>query len=276
MSEPQVLCEVKDAVALATLNRPERMNAWTWQMARELAEFFAACDRDDSVRAIVVTGAGRAFCAGADLERGGDTFAPGDQAAERARAEVRRTPLHPWEVRKPILAALNGAAVGVGLTMPLQYDLRIAARDAKLGFLFVRRGVNPELASTWILPRLVGVARAADLLLSGRTLTGEEAAALGLVNEAVERERVLPRALEIARSIARSAAPVSVAATKRMLWEHLGVSDPRVAERREGKLFAQLGRLADAREGVEAFLEKRDPRWSLRPSTDLPELEPLD
>jgi enoyl-CoA hydratase/carnithine racemase len=275
MSEPQVLFEVKDAVALATLNRPERMNAWTWQMARELGDFFAACDQDDSVRAIVVTGAGRAFCAGADLDRGGDTFQPEDRATERGRNEVRRARLHPWEVRKPIIAALNGAAVGVGLTMPLQYDLRIAARDAKLGFLFVRRGVNPELASTWILPRLVGVARAADLLLSGRTLTGEEAAALGLVNEAVERERVLPRALEIARGIARNAAPVSVAATKRMLWEHLGVADPRVAERREGKVLVQLGSRADAREGVEAFLEKRDPRWSLRPSTDMPELEPL-
>jgi enoyl-CoA hydratase/carnithine racemase len=244
-------------------------------MGRALAEFFAACDEDDSVRAIVVTGAGRAFCAGADLGRGGDTFQSEDRATERTREASRRARLHPWQVRKPIIAALNGAAVGVGLTMPLQYDLRIAARDAKLGFLFVRRGVNPELASTWILPRLVGVARAADLLLSGRTLSGEEAAALGLVNEAVERERVLPRALEIARSIARSAAPVSVAATKRMLWEHLGVADPRVAERREARVFAQLGRLADAREGVEAFLQKRDPRWSLKPSTDMPELEPL-
>ena len=270
--------DVKDGIATVTLNRPERMNAWTAQMGVELNEHLVRCDEDDAVRAVVVTGAGRAFCAGADLERGGETFAGGgasDAGGAGAPARPRRT-IQPWEVRKPIIAAINGAAVGVGLTLPLQYDMRVAANDAKLGFLFVRRGVMTELSSTWILPRLVGIARAADLLLSGRIVLGAEAAALGLVNEAVATADVLPRALEIARNIAENCAPVSVALTKRMIWEHLGGPPPLEVAKREAKALWALGRMADAREGVQSFLEKRKPRWSLSPTKDAPEIPPIE
>ena len=264
--------DVKDGIATITLNRPERMNAWTAQMGVELNEHLVRCDEDDAVRAVVVTGAGRAFCAGADLERGGETFAGGG----RSDAGGPRRTIQPWEVRKPIIAAINGAAVGVGLTLPLQYDMRVAAKDAKLGFLFVRRGVMTELSSTWILPRLVGISRAADLLLSGRILLGEEAAALGLVNEAVATADVLPRALEIARNIAENCAPVSVALTKRMIWEHLGGPPPLEVAKRESKALWALGRMADAREGVQSFLEKRKPRWTLSPTKDAPEIPPIE
>jgi len=265
--------DLKDGIATVTLNRPEKMNAWTAQMGAELNEHLVRCDEDDAVRAVVVTGAGRAFCAGADLERGGETFAGG---ADSAAAGRPRRVVQPWEVRKPIIAAINGPAVGVGMTLPLQYDLRVAAKDAKLGFLFVRRGVMTELSSTWILPRLVGIARAADLLLSGRIVSGEEAAALGLVNEAVPKERVLERAREKAREIAENCAPVSVALTKRMIWEHLGGPPPVEVAKREAKALWALGRMADSREGVQSFLEKRKPRWSLSVTKDAPEIPPLD
>ena len=274
--------DVKDGIAEITLDRPERMNAYTAQMGVELNEHLVRCDRDDAVRAVIVTGAGRAFCAGADLERGGDTFATSEARAEHMRAEragaehARVETILPWNVRKPIIAAINGAAVGVGITLPLQYDIRVAANDAKLGFLFVRRGVVTELSSTWILPRLVGIARASDLLLSGRIVTGAEAAQLGLVNEAVPTERVLPRAREIARDIAENCAPVSVALTKRMIWEHLGGPPPVQVAKREGKALWALGRMADAKEGVQSFLEKRKPRFTLSPTKDAPSLDPLD
>jgi enoyl-CoA hydratase/carnithine racemase len=264
--------EVKDGIAEITLDRPERMNAWTARMGVELNEHLVRCDRDDAVRALIVTGAGRAFCAGADLERGGETFADGGDRTERASGPT----ILPWEVRKPIIAAINGAAVGVGITLPLQYDIRIAASNAKLGFLFVRRGVVTELSSTWILPRLVGIANACDLLLSGRIVSGDEAARLGLVNEAVPAERVLPRAREIAREIAENCAPLSVALTKRMIWEHLGGPPPAEVAKREGKTLFALGRMADAREGVTSFLEKRKPRFTLSPTKDAPSFDPLD
>jgi enoyl-CoA hydratase/carnithine racemase len=265
--------ELKDGIATITLNRPEKMNAWTAQMGVELNEHLVRCDEEDAVRAVVVTGAGKAFCAGADLERGGETFAGG--GSESVGGRPRRT-IQPWEVRKPIIAAINGAAVGVGMTLPLQYDMRVAASDAKLGFLFVRRGVMTELSSTWILPRLVGIARAADLLLSGRIVLGSEAAQLGLVNEAVAASEVLPRALEIARTISENCAPVSVALTKRMIWEHLGGPPPLEVAKREAKALWALGKMADSREGVLSFLEKRKPRWSLSVTKDTPEIPPLD
>lgn len=279
MSEtPTVLTELRDGVATITLNRPDRMNAFTWRLGNDLNDALVRFDADDEVRAIVVTGAGRAFCAGADLGRGSRTFDRGgadDPGDPRERGPLGPQ-LHPWQVRKPILAAINGAAVGVGLTIPLQYDMRIAAEDAKLGFVFVQRGVMPELASTWILPRLVGTARACDLLLSGRIIRGREAAQMGLCNEALPADEVLPRTLEIARYIAVHAAPVSVAVTKRMIWENLGVPSPALAQAREGPPFAWIGSQPDAREGVLAFLEKREPRWSMKPSQDLPELPPIE
>jgi len=270
-----ILTEINDGVALATLNRPDRMNAYTAQMGAELNDFFLECDKDDAVRAIVVTGAGRAYCAGADLESGGETFSRDKDDVEKEKEEPPRTRFAPWEIRKPIIAAINGHAVGVGLTMPLQYDMRIVADDAKLGFVFVRRGIMPELASTWILPRLIGVTRACDLMLTGRIFSGTEAADLGLANEALPKDQVLPRALEIARDIARNVAPISAAMSKKLIWEHLACPTPGPAAERESVALWELGRSADAREGVTSFLEKREPEWRLRPSADMPEIPRL-
>ena len=275
MAETTVLCEVKDGVAELTLNRPERMNAYTPQMGAELIQAFRRLGEDDSVRVIVVTGAGRAFCAGADLGGGGETFAgretDGD-ADEVLPRDARARNIQPWKLPKPVIAAINGHAIGVGLTLPLQWDIRIAAKDAKLSFAFVQRGIMPELASTYILPRLIGIARASDLLLTGRIFLGEEAAQLGVVNEALEREQVLPRAREIARYIVEKCAPASVALTKRMIWEHLNANDPLEVSERETRGMARLGRMPDAAEGVLSFVQKRRPEWKLKPS-DVPDVD---
>jgi enoyl-CoA hydratase/carnithine racemase len=179
--------------------------------------------------------------------------------------------LLPWQIPKPTIAAINGHAVGLGVTLALQYDLRIAAEDAKLGLVFTRRGVIPENRACWLLPRLVGTAVACDLLMSGRIITGTEAAELGVVNEAVPADRVVERALEIAASIAENAAPVAVAVTKELIWSGLGIHESDESERREIELFYKLGNSPDAAEGVTAFLEKRKPKWSMSPTADYPE-----
>jgi enoyl-CoA hydratase/carnithine racemase len=270
---PQTIrLDVDDAgVATLTLNRPEAMNAWNGRMAYEIDQALRRFDADDTVRAVVITGAGRAFCAGADLGRGGDTFKPPEREA-RAGASDRgeaTSALWPFQMRKPVIAALNGHAIGVGLTFPMTCDIRYVAEDAKLQFAFVRRGVIPELASHTIVPRVVGLSRAADLLLSGRPFSGREAAEWGLASRALPRDEVLPAALAHAREF-RLAAPASVALSKRLLWEGLGLTAPEMMER-EGPLFAWVGGQPDAREGVLSFLEKREPAWKLRPSVDLPE-----
>ena len=271
-----ILLDVDGGVALVTLNRPERMNAYTRQMGRELHEAFAACDADDAVRAIVVTGAGRAFCAGADFgavsfdRRAGmpdpDSWQP---PAKRPWQKPPRA-IAPWQVRKPIIAAINGAAAGVGATLPMQWDLRIAAESARIGFVFVRRGVVPEALSTWLLPRTLGFARAAELLLTGRLLSATDALAAGLVSRVVPDADLLPTARALAAEIA-AAAPVSVALTKRLLWQNLGVGDAGRAEDVEARAFWWAGRQPDAREGVAAFQEKRAARWTMRPTVDWPD-----
>src|SRR5919198_1749507 len=211
MAYSEILLEVADGVALVTLNRPERLNAYTPTMGSELSDAFAACDADDAVRAIIVTGAGRAFCAGADLARGGETF------DRTAAAEYRGVPadrpwekparaIAPWDVRKPIIAAINGPAVGVGATLPMQWDIRLAGESARIGFVFVRRGVVPEALSTWIMPRLVGMARAAELLLTGRIVDAREALALGIVSRVVPDADLLPTARTLAAEIPRETA----------------------------------------------------------------------
>jgi enoyl-CoA hydratase/carnithine racemase len=269
MTGETILVGIEDQVATITLNRPERRNAYVARMGQELAEAYRACDEDDSVRALVLTGAGAAFCVGADLETGGATF---DGRARRDEPAQRSEPrgIQAWQVRKPVIAAINGHAVGAGLTLAMQCDIRLVAEDAKLSFAFVRRGVIPELASHAIVARVAGLSNAADLLLSGRTFPGTEAAAMGLASRALPAAEVLPAALDYARDLARNAAPVSVAISKRLLWESLDVAIPEL-ERREGRLFAWAGRQQDAKEGVMAFLEKRRPEWTLRPSADMPE-----
>lgn len=264
MDYEQILYEVSDGVALVTLNRPEKLNAMTAQMGAEMGDAMAEADADDAVRAVVVTGAGRAFCAGADLGSGSG-FAAGWGEAER---DYRQ--LSPMEVRKPVIAAIHGPAVGAGLTWPLQADVRYVAHDAKLAFAFVRRGVLPELASHVILARLAGLSKAAELLLSGRTFLGDEAVEYGVATRALPKEQVLDAALELARDIAVNAAPLPVAIAKRLLWEGVGI-DLAEWRKREGRLFVQTTRHPDAREGTVAFFEKRSPAWSGSVSKEFPE-----
>jgi enoyl-CoA hydratase/carnithine racemase len=216
---------------------------------------------------VVLTGAGRAFCAGADLERGADTF---DDARNETRRNREDHPMRlPYELRKPVIAAINGAAVGVGITYPLLADIRLVAADAKISFAFVRRGMMPELASHAILPKVVGLSNAADLLLTGRMITGEEAARLGLATAALAKEEVLPAAQERAREVL-PAAPVSVAIAKRLIWENL-LGDITETTRKEGKLFPWLGSQPDAAEGITSFLERREPTWAMSPVRDFPD-----
>ncbi len=269
-SYKHILFAAADGVATITLNRPKRMNACHVALGAELESAYARCDADDAVRVVVLTGAGKAFCAGADMGRGDETFedVEGARRAADPGPGIRR--LAAYQVRKPVIAAINGHAVGVGLTLAMQCDLRLVARDAKLAFPFVRRGIIPELGSHSMLPRVIGFSRAADLLLSGRTFRGEEAARLGLASEALPAEAVVPRAQEWARDVAVNAAPASVAIAKRLLWE--GVTEtPRETMAKEKPLLEWVGKQVDAVEGVRSFLERRTPEWKLRPSTDLPE-----
>jgi enoyl-CoA hydratase/carnithine racemase len=269
MAWETVIYDVDDGIATVTLNRPERLNAWNEQLASELSAALDLADGDDAVRAIIVTGAGRAFCAGADLEKGGDTFDRSARGQGDDGGGQPDTPLRlPYDLHKPVIAAINGAAVGVGITYPLLADVRIVAEDAKISFAFVRRGMIPELASHAILPRVLGLSNAADLLLSGRMISGREAAELGLASAAVPAPEVVSTARVCAREYA-AAAPVSVAIAKRLVWDNLR-PDIEATTRRENPLFAWVGQQADAREGIESFLQRRPPDWKLSTSRDLP------
>jgi enoyl-CoA hydratase/carnithine racemase len=277
MSFREIVYEVVDSVATITLNRPERLNAYTATMHEELVEAFDRADDDDDVRAVVVTGAGRAFCAGADLSGGGSTF---DSSGRGDRGEhVPRDPggvlaLRIFDSAKPVIAALNGAAVGVGITMTLPMDVRIAADDAKIGFVFTRRGIVPEACSSWFLPRVVGISNAVEWTATGRILPADEALRGGLVRSLHPRDEVVAVARELARDIAQNTAPVSVALTRQLMWTGLGAGHPMAAHHAESRALFERGRSADAREGVTAFLEKRHPRFTDRVSEGLPPLSP--
>jgi len=255
---------VEDRVAVITLNRPQHLNTFTGAMARELADTYRELDRDDEVRAVVLTGAGRAFCAGADLTAGSATFAPQDRSTFSAAG----VDFPAWRVRKPVIAAVNGHAVGIGFTLAMQCDVRILAREAKYGILQVRRGMVGDAYSHWTLPRIAGMARAADILLTGRTFNGSEALELGVASRVVAAAEVLPLAREIARDIADNVAPLSAAMSKQLLWQSFELTADEV-ERRETELHHQLMQQPDAVEGPMAYLEKRAPRWSGVVSRDL-------
>jgi enoyl-CoA hydratase/carnithine racemase len=267
--EAQVKFEmVEDGIAVITLNRPDRGNAHTQQMRDELDVLFRRCNDDDGVRVAVVTGAGRSFCVGADLAAGKTTFDVQSTAEEGPHHERS---VYGFQVKKPIIGAVNGNAVGIGLTMTLSWDFIFVAENAKLAFPFVRRGIAPEMGSTWLLPRLVGLTRALELMLTGRIFSGTEAASYGIALAALPAEQVLPRALEFARELRDNSAPVSVAMTKKLIWQHLWSTDVLAAALIEDMSWQWAGRQPDAREGVASFLEKRKPHWTMRPSADWPD-----
>ena len=256
MSEPHLLASVEDGVAVLTLNQPTVRNAYSGEMGRLLAEWYRRADEDDDIRCVVVTGTPPAFCAGADMSSGGDTFRKRDESDFSAAAIT----MPAWDVRKPVIAAVNGHAIGIGFTLTLQCDIRIYAADAKYGVVQVRRGVMPDGYSTWTLPRIAGFASAADVLLTGRTFDGHEAERLG-IGRCLPNDEVLPAALDVARDIAVNTAPVSVALTKQLLWRTWDLT-PAATEAEETQMHHILMGMPDAREGVMAYLERRDPRWT--------------
>jgi enoyl-CoA hydratase/carnithine racemase len=249
------------AVATVWLDREERGNGFVSAMQVELHRQLAALDADPAVRAIVVSGRGRFFSTGADLEPGGANFAFDTEQTALARRMMAERP-RPWAMRTPIIAAMNGSAVGIGLTFPLQWDIRIVNESAKYGFVFTRRGLIPEQNSLWLLPRLVGMSTALELLLTGRIFTGAEAKELGIASRAVPGDEVLPTALRLAEEIAANASPSAVGLTKQLAYELLGEPDREAAFHREWELFRWMGRQPDSAEGVASFVEKRPPAFT--------------
>jgi enoyl-CoA hydratase/carnithine racemase len=276
MEFSEIRYEVSDHVLQITLQRPDRLNAFTPTMGAELIEAFDRADADDAVRAIIVTGSGRAFCAGADLGAGGATF---DWRARRSGDEFPRdgggqVALRIFEATKPVIAAINGPAVGVGITMTLPMDIRVATAGTKIGFVFARRGIVPEACSSWFLPRLVGISQAMEWVATGRVFSAEEARDGGLVRSVHPADEVLEVAHGLAREIADNAAPVSVALSRRLLWTMLGAAHPMEAHRADSRAMFYRGQSADAREGVTAFLEKRPAQFEDRVGDGLPEIFP--
>jgi enoyl-CoA hydratase/carnithine racemase len=276
-----LLYAVEDGVATITLNRPDRLNAFNTQMMKDMIAAFDATDADDAVRVVIVTGAGRAFCAGADLAAGGDTFnydarAAADREA-RTRDGVQRDgggllTLRIFESLKPVISACNGPAVGVGVTMQLAMDIRLASTAARYGFVFARRGLNPEAASSWFLPHLVGVQTALEWCYTGRIFPAAEAQERGLVRSLHEPDDLLPAARALAREIADNTAPVSVAITRQLIWRMAGAAHPMEAHRADSRGIQARGKSGDAREGVSSFLEKRQPNYPDKVSSDLPDI----
>src|SRR6185437_8374599 len=273
MDYEQILTETSDGVLTITLNRPDRLNAWTAQMGHELLAAFDRADLDDEVRAIVVTGAGRGFCAGADLGSGADTFDyRKHESAGPARDNGGEFTLRVFESTKPVIAAINGPAVGVGATMTLPMDVRLAAEDARIGFVFARRGIIPEACSSWFLPRVVGISQAMEWVASGRVFSAQEALEGGLVRSLHPKDELLDAARALAREIAENAAPVSVALARQLMWRMLGAEHPMLAHRADSRGMVARGQSADAVEGITAFLEKRPASFPDRVSEGLPDI----
>jgi enoyl-CoA hydratase/carnithine racemase len=284
MSYEQITTELDDGILTITLNRPERLNAWTAVMGRELIEAFDEADANDEVRAIVMTGAGRGYCAGADLAAGGETF---DYAAREAEGALLTEPvggvprdnggqftLRIFAATKPVIGAINGPAVGVGATMTLPMDVRLAADDARMGFVFARRGIVPEACSSWFLPRVVGISRAMEWVATGRVFSAQEGLDAGLLRSLHSSEELLPAARALAKEIAENTAPVSVALARQMMWRMLGAEHPMLAHRADSRAMLARGQSADAVEGITSFLEKRPAHFGDRVSDGLPEIMP--
>lgn len=265
MDYQQLCLDIRDHVAVITLNRPAVMNAFSGRMGEELSDAYRRCDRDDDIRVVVVTGAGNAFCAGADMTQGSQTFA----AVDPEHFSACPLTVTPWEVRKPVIAAVNGHAVGLGLSLALQADLRVLAAEGKYGFLQVRRGVTADAFIHWTLPRLIGLEKAMDLLMTGRRIGGEEALQLGLASRCVPAAEVLATALAWAQEIARHCSPLAVGLTKDLLQQSLGLSREELGALETRHLLHTMGR-PDALEGGMAYVEKREPRWQSRVDADWP------
>ena len=279
MEYTQIIYEVADNIATITLNRPDKLNAFTGTMMCEIIDAFDQVDADDDVRAVIVTGAGRGFCAGADLSAsGGETFSSGGSDIQTDAGVPRdgggMVSLRIFNCTKPVIGAINGAAVGVGVTMTLPMDFRLASEHAKFGFVFARRGIVPEACSSYFLPRLVGISQATEWCYTGRVFPANEARAGGLVRSVHAADELLPAARAIAAEIAENTAPVSVALTRQMLWRMLGASHPMEAHRVDSRGILSRGASDDAREGVTSFLEKRQPDYPVKVSDGLPEIFP--
>ncbi len=280
----QITTDLADGVLTITLNRPERLNAWTATMGRELIEALDQADADDDVRAIILTGAGRGYCAGADLSSGGETFDYRARAEEASllspgaggvpRDNGGQFTLRIFACTKPVIGAINGPAVGVGATMTLPMDVRLAADDARIGFVFARRGIVPEACSSWFLPRVVGISRAMEWVATGRVFSAQEGLDAGLLRSLHSADELLPAARALAREIAENTAPVSVALARQLMWRMLGAEHPMLAHRADSRGMLARGQSADAAEGVTAFLEKRPAKFPDRVSDGLPEIFP--
>ena len=278
-----ITLDVEDGVALLTLNRPDKLNAFNTQMMKDMIAAFDATDADDSVRAVIVTGAGRGFCAGADLSAGAETFnydarAAADREARTVQGAQRDggglLTLRIFDSLKPVISACNGPAVGIGVTMQCAMDIRLASTQARYGFVFARRGLNPEAASSWFLPHLVGVQTALEWCYTGRIFPAQEALDKGFVRSIHEPDDLLPAARAIAREIADNTAPVSVAITRQLIWRMAGAAHPMAAHQADSRGIQARGKSGDAREGVTSFLEKRPPQYPDRVSSDLPDIWP--
>jgi enoyl-CoA hydratase/carnithine racemase len=285
MADPtyeQIRYRVEDRILTLTLNRPDKLNAFTATMMHELIDAFDRADADDGVRVVVITGAGRGFCAGADLSAGGSTFdgrAQGGAEGDGDGPPVRRdggglVTLRIFRSLKPVIAAVNGPAVGVGATMQLPMDVRLASTEARFGFVFSRRGVVPEACSSWFLPRVVGISKASEWVMTGRVFSAQEAYGARLVSGLYEPDELLPAAYALAREVADNTSAMSVALSRQMLWLMLGEDHPMAAHRIDSRGIAYMGASADAYEGVQSFLEKRPPEFTMKPSTDMPDYFP--
>lgn len=271
--------EISEGILTVTFNRPDNMNTLNQEMCDEMVDALNAADADDNVRVVIFTGAGRAFCAGADLSQGKNSFVPKTSGGDEPNLETYRDgggiiTLRMYDMKKPLIAAINGAAVGGGLTIPLAMDIRVATEKAKMGFPFTRRGIVAESTSAWFLPRIVGIDKAMEWMLSGRIFDAREAFACGLVSEVLAPDALIPRAREIAAEIAQNTSAISVALTRQLLWKMLGADHPMEAHKLDSKLVFWTSTRPDAVEGVQSFLEKRPPKFPMKLSSDLPEFYP--
>ena len=275
MKYTQIQYDVKDQILTITLNRPEKLNAFTdYVMAPELLDSFDRADADDDVRVVIVTGAGRGFCAGHDLDEGFDYEEQAEATLETHRDIGGIVALRIYDMKKPFIAAINGVAIGVGVTMTLPMDIRLASDKAKFGLVFAKLGITNEACSNWFLPRIVGISKAAEWSYTGRIFDAQEALAGGLISQIVPHDQLYEKAVEIAREIADNTSAVSIPLNRQMLWKMLGADHPMEAHKIESKCIFTLGLKPDSQEAVKAFYEKRPPKFTMKASSDMPEFYP--